>query len=162
MLGKPNQVALKSAYWRHKETEVLDKNNLSPGQNGCGLLWYSPLVVMKAEKMREFVTLVREICPKFNIEPFITFTNLKHDCVDSTIPIVFDLNNPQAVTDAHNCLRELVKEGLKIGFVPYRLNIDQQQWLLNKDSDFWQTVNKIKKSLDPNNILSQGRYNPTD
>ncbi|HBY86870.1 MAG TPA: FAD-binding oxidoreductase, partial [Colwellia sp.] len=99
-------------------------------------------------------------CPKYNIEPFITFTNLKHDCVDSTIPIVFDLSNPQAVTDAHNCLKALVTEGLKKGFVPYRLNIDQQQWLLNKDTDFWQTVNKIKSSLDPYNILSQGRYNP--
>jgi 4-cresol dehydrogenase (hydroxylating) len=157
MLGKPNKVALKLAYWRHKDAS---KNTLTPGDDGCGLLWYAPLVTMKAKKMREFVNFIRETCPKFNIEPFVTFTNLKHDCVDSTIPIVFDLSNPQAVNDAHNCLKELVEEGLKKGFVPYRLNVDQQQWLLNKDSDFWQTVNQIKSSLDPHNILSQGRYNP--
>ena len=160
MLGKPNKVALKLAYWRHKETKGFDKEKLSPGEDGCGLLWYAPLITMKANKMREFVEFIRETCPKYNIEPFITFTNLKHDCVDSTIPIVFDLSNPQAVTDAHNCLKALVEEGLKKGFVPYRLNIDQQQWLLNNDSDFWQTVNKIKNSLDPHNVLSQGRYNP--
>ena len=160
MLGKPNKVALKLAYWRHKDMDNIDKNNLSPGQDGCGLLWYAPLITMKAEKMREFVEFIRQTCPKYNIEPFITFTNLKHDCVDSTIPIVFDLSNPQAVNDAHNCLKALVEEGLVKGYVPYRLNIDQQQWLLNKDSDFWQTVNQIKTSLDPNNILSQGRYNP--
>jgi 4-cresol dehydrogenase (hydroxylating) len=64
------------------------------------------------------------------------------------------------LTNAHKCLKELVEEGLKKGFVPYRLNIDQQQWLLNKDSDFWQTVNQLKISLDPHNILSQGPYNP--
>jgi len=161
MLGKPNKVALKLAYWRHKDAEGFDSEKLSPGKDGCGLLWYAPLVTMKADKMREYVDFIREICPKFNIEPFITFTNLKHDCVDSTIPIVFDLNNPQAVTDAHNCLKTLVEEGLKRGFVPYRLNIDQQQWLLDKDSDFWQTVNQLKNSLDPHHILSQGRYNPT-
>ncbi len=160
MLGKPNKVALKLAYWRHKDADSFDKNTLSPGQDGCGLLWYAPLITMRANKMREFVEFIRQTCPKFNIEPFITFTNLKHDCVDSTIPIVFDLNNPQAVQDAHNCLKALVEEGLKKGFVPYRLNIDQQQWLLNKDSDFWRTVNQIKSSLDPHNILSQGRYNP--
>ena len=160
MLGKPNKVALKLAYWRHKGADDFDKDKLSPGQDGCGLLWYAPLVTMKAKKMREFVEFIRETCPKFNIEPFITFTNLKHDCVDSTIPIVFDLSNPKAVNDAHNCLKMLVEEGLKKGFVPYRLNVDQQQWLLNKDSDFWQTVNQLKSSLDPNNILSQGRYNP--
>ena len=160
MLGKPNKVALKLAYWRHKDADGFDKEKLSPGQDGCGLLWYAPLITMKAKKMREFVEFIRETCPKFNIEPFITFTNLKHDCVDSTIPIVFDLSNPKAVNDAHNCLKMLVEEGLKKGFVPYRLNVDQQQWLLNKDSDFWQTVNQLKTSLDPNNILSQGRYNP--
>ncbi|WP_057832599.1 FAD-binding protein [Colwellia sp. TT2012] len=160
MLGKPNKVALKLAYWRHKDADGFDKDKLSPGQDGCGLLWYAPLIPMKANKMREFVEFIRATCPKFNIEPFITFTNLKHDCVDSTIPIVFDLSNPKAVNDAHNCLKMLVEQGLKKGFVPYRLNIDQQQWLLNKDSDFWQTVNQLKSSLDPNNILSQGRYNP--
>ncbi|PKI13020.1 FAD-binding protein [Colwellia sp. 12G3] len=160
MLGKPNKVALKLAYWRHKGAEGFDKDKLSPGKDGCGLLWYAPLITMKANKMREFVDFIRETCPRFNIEPFITFTNLKHDCVDSTIPIVFDLSNPQAVADAHNCLKVLVEEGLKKGFVPYRLSIDQQQWLLNKDSDFWQTVNQLKGSLDPHNILSQGRYNP--
>ncbi len=66
--------------------------------------------------MREFIEFSRETCPKFNIEAFITFTNLKHDCVNSTIPIVFDLSNPHAVTNAHNCLKELVEEGLKKGF----------------------------------------------
>jgi len=160
MLGKPNKVALKLAYWRHKDAEHFDKDKLSPGDDGCGLLWYAPLVTMKAKKMREFVEFIRETCPKYNIEPFVTFTNLKHDCVDSTIPIVFDLSNPQAVKDAHDCLKALVDGGLKKGFVPYRLNIDQQQWLLNKESNFWQTVNLLKDSLDPNNILSQGRYNP--
>jgi 4-cresol dehydrogenase (hydroxylating) len=160
MLGKPNKVALKLAYWRHKDAQYFDKDKLSPGKDGCGLLWYAPLITMKANKMREFVDFIRDTCPKFNIEPFITFTNLKHDCVDCTIPIVFDLSNTQAVTDAHNCLKELVEKGLTKGFVPYRLSIDQQQWLLNKDTDFWQTVGQLKNSLDPHNILSQGRYNP--
>lgn len=161
MLGKPNKVALKLPYWRHKNSNILANGNLSPGKDNCGLLWYAPIITMKAESMKEFSQLVRDICPKYNIEPFITFTNLKHDCVDSTIPIVFDRENHQAVLDAHNCLKELVAQGVKKGFIPYRLNIDQQQTLLDKNSDFWQTSNQLKTVLDPNRILSPGRYNPT-
>lgn len=160
MLGNPNKVALKLAYWRNKDAQNIESTDMSPSEDGCGLLWYAPLVPMKVKKMREYVSFIRETCPQYNIEPFITFTNLRHNCVDSTIPIVFDLNNPQAVSDAHNCLKALVEQGLKKGFVPYRLNIDQQQWLLNKDTHFWQTINQIKNSLDPHNVLSQGRYNP--
>ncbi len=160
MLGKPNKVALKLPYWRHNDNNILSNSNLSPGKDNCGLLWYAPLVTMKPAAMKDFTRFIRNTCPKYHIEPFITFTNLKHDCVDSTIPIVFDRENAQAVEDAHNCLQELVSEGLKKGFVPYRLNIDQQQSLLNKSSDFWQTTNQLKMVLDPNKILSPGRYNP--
>jgi 4-cresol dehydrogenase (hydroxylating) len=160
MLGKPNKMALKLAYWRHKNAKDFKAEDMSPAKDGCGLLWYAPLIVMKPEKMRQYVEFIRATCPKHNIEPLITFTNLKHDCVDSTIPIIFDLSNPVAVQDAHNCLKELVTEGLKLGFVPYRLNIDQQQCLLDAQAPFWQTVNKIKAAVDPADILSLGRYNP--
>lgn len=166
MLGRPNRVALKLAYWRNKNTIATQTSNaeppLSPAKDGCGLLWYAPLVPMNAIAMRKYVDFIRDICPKHNIEPFITFTNLRYDCIDSTIPIVFDLTNPKAVSDAHNCLNELVKEGLKLGFVPYRLNIDQQKWLLDGATPFWQVVNQLKSVLDPNNIISRGRYNPQD
>jgi 4-cresol dehydrogenase (hydroxylating) len=160
MLGIPNKVALQLAYWRHQNPEKFARNSLSPGVDGCGILWYAPLISMKVEVIREFVSFVRTTCPKYNIEPFITLTNLKHDCVDSTIPIVFDATNPKAINDAHQCLEALTKEGLKLGFVPYRINIDQQQWLLDKNSNFWKTVELIKKTLDPNDILSAARYNP--
>jgi 4-cresol dehydrogenase (hydroxylating) len=160
MLGQPNNIALKLCYWRHKNAHNFSADKLSPGKDGCGVLWYAPLVTMKPEIMREYVEFIRAICPKFNIEPLITFTNLKHDCVDSTIPILFDLSDPKAVKDAHNCLKELVLQGIKSGYVPYRLNIDQQQWLLDANAPFWQTVNDIKSVVDPNNILSLGRYNP--
>ena len=160
MLGRPNSIALKLCYWRHKSAKNFSTDKLSPGKDGCGVLWYAPLVTMKPEIMREYLEFIRVTCPKFNIEPLITFTNLKHDCVDSTIPILFDLSDPTAVKDAHNCLKELALQGLKLGYIPYRLNIDQQQWLLDANAPFWQTVNDIKSVVDPNSILSVGRYNP--
>lgn len=160
MLGKPNRVALKLAYWRHADVSKFNGKYINPAKDKCGLLWYAPLIPMNPKAMREFVNFVRKTCPKYNIEPFITFTNLRHDCIDSTIPITFDSTNPIAVNDAHNCLKELVEQGLALGYVPYRLNIDQQQWLLDKNTPFWKTVNKLKGVLDPQNILSPGRYNP--
>lgn len=162
MLGKPNKVALKLCYWRNPDlAKFNDGDQLSPGKDGCGLLWYAPLVPLTPSKVREFVDFIRSTCPKHNIEPFITLTNFHHDSVDSTIPIVFDLNNKQAVLDAHNCLKELVEEGLTRGFVSYRLNIDQQQWLLDGQTNFWQATDKIKQALDPNRVISPGRYNPS-
>jgi len=159
MQGKPSQVALPLAYWRNPRVRPDKSRLMNPAKDGCGLLWYAPLVPAKVSSMKAFIEMVRSITPKYNIEPMITFTNLSGISTDSTIPIVFDLENPQAVEDAHACLQALFDEGLKQGFIPYRLNI-QQQLELNANSTFWKTAGKIAHALDPAGIISPDRYNP--
>ena len=159
MLGKPNQVALPLAYWRNPRVKADKTNTLLPDIDKCGLLWYAPLIRMAPEVLTDFVNFIRETTPKYGIEPLITFTNLRHDCIDSTVPLVFDLDNPEAVNAAHLCLKELFSEGCKKGFVPYRLNTTQQA-SLPTDSIFWKTTSLLKNAIDPNGILSPSRYNP--
>ncbi len=158
MKGFPNQVALPLAYWRNPRVNADANREMDPAVDGCGLLWYAPLVQFQPSQLRLLVNHVRSICPKYGIEPMITFTSLRHDTVDSTIPIVFDLHNSSALADANACLDELVKAGLAVGLVPYRLNIAQQQQLLDKNTVFWDWANRIKAVTDPNQILSQRRY----
>jgi 4-cresol dehydrogenase (hydroxylating) len=160
MKGHPNQVALPLAYWRNSRVTVSPEKTLQPAADGCGLLWYAPLITMNSADMRRFIGHVRAVCPKYGIEPMITFTSLKHDTVDSTIPIVFNLADPAAVAQAQACLEELVTEGLMQGWVPYRLNLAQQASLLDPTLPFWQISAKIKQALDPHNIISPGRYQP--
>ncbi|WP_414828091.1 FAD-binding oxidoreductase [Alteromonas sp. H39] len=159
MRGNPNQVALPLAYWRNPRVRPDRSNALNPAKDGCGLLWYAPLVPAKADVMLKYIDMVRTICSAHNIEPMVTFTNLTGYSTDSTIPIVFDRENPEAVTAAHNCLEALLAEGLKHGFVPYRLNINQQS-KLDSSAPFWKVANQIAGVLDKNKILSRGRYNP--
>ena len=159
MLGKPNQVALPLAYWRNPRIKVNKANALLPDKDKCGLLWYAPLIKMSPEVLTDFVAFIRKTTPKFGIEPLVTFTNHKHDCIDSTVPLVFDLENPEAVSAAHKCLEELFIEGCKKGFVPYRISTTQQA-TLSSDDIFWQTTTVLKQAIDPNNILAPNRYNP--
>lgn len=158
MQGKPNQVALPLAYWRNPTASK--DTALHPARDGCGLLWYAPLIPMQAQSMRQFINMVRDVCPRYGIEPMITFTSLKYDTVDSTVPIVFNRQDEQATRLAQQCLQELVARGLKSGWVPYRLNLQQQRELLDAASPYWQTVHKLKQAIDPHNIISPGRYDP--
>lgn len=161
MKGIPTEVALPLAYWRHHKSrsELPKSTYLDPARDKCGLLWYAPLIPATTTKMKDFIDMVRRVTPRFNIEPMITFTNLSGVATDSTIPIVFDRMNPQAVQDAHNCLKMLFEEGIKQGFIPYRLNINQQR-SLDPNSVFWTTAGKISHVLDPNGVLNPHRYNP--
>lgn len=160
MVGRPNQVALPLAYWRNPKVRPSKGRELNPAKDNCGLMWYAPLVPTKARDMREFAAMIREICPKYNIEPLITLTNFHHDSTDSTIPILFDATNEHAVADAKACLEELVETGLSKGYVPYRLNIEQQHKLLDGSKTCWTMVNKLKEALDPDGVIAPGRYQP--
>lgn len=159
MRGKPSEVALSLAYWRNPHTVAMNGTQLNPARDRCGLLWYAPLIPANVSAMEAFVEMVREITPRYNIEPLITFTHTSAHNIDSTVPILFDLSNPAAVEDAHNCLAALFEQGVKHGYVPYRLNIRQQE-ALDKEAVCWKTAGKIAHALDPNGILSPGRYNP--
>ena len=88
----------------------------------------------------------------------ITFTNLKHDLIDSTVPILFNKSDAKQTDLAQRCLAELVEKGLARGYVPYRLNIEQQQLLFTDTVSAQRLMQGMYTHTDPNRILQPGRY----
>ena len=154
--GRPNETALPLAYWRNpKAQKGLQKK---PGLDGCGLMWYAPLVPMRPADLRAFVNMVKEIAPKHGLEPLITFTTLSDKLFDSTVPLVFERDNPTAVAAAAACYNELLHTGRAKGWFPYRVGVDNMATLKGFQSDSWLFHDRLRKDLDPNDILSPGRY----
>lgn len=159
LLGRPRETALKLAYW--KSGGAPDPRTagdlLDPARDGCGIMWYAPLVPMTAHSVRSYVDMVKEVCPKYGINPLITLTTISERCFDSTVPILFDL--PDETERAQACYRALFEEGQRRGFLPYRMNLNSMGLYVDReDSVYWQTVEKVKHALDPDQLMSPGRY----
>ncbi len=157
--GRPSEIALPLCYWL-KGNQPPEGQAMNPATDGCGLIWYSPLVPMHPKKVTEFTQMVTSICIKHQIEPLITLTSFSDRCFDSTIPILFDKQNPDAVERAHACYEELFETGKSKGFLPYRLSIHVMNKLEKYHAvpDLYQ---RIKAVIDPNDIIAPGRYCPT-
>lgn len=155
--GRPNQIALPLCY-RKMPLGLPDTSELNPARDGCGLIWYAPLVPMKPETVRTYVDFVNQVCVKHRIEPLITLTTLSDRCFDSTVPILFNPQNPTEVAQAKACFAELLEEGRKLGFFPYRANIDMMGDLVNVDKTFWAMQKTIKDAIDPQGIIAPRRY----
>ncbi|QOJ10294.1 MAG: FAD-binding oxidoreductase [Nitrosomonas sp. H1_AOB3] len=154
--GYPNQTALPLCYWlkgKPQQDAMLD-----PARDGCGLIWYAPLIPMKQASVVSYVQMVYDIMAKYRLEPLMTLTSLSARCFDSTVPILFDLNSEPERRKAESCYWELMEKGKEYGFLPYRVGIQAMSWLSENNSSYWQTVRKIKRSLDPSMIISPGRY----
>ena len=155
--GRPSETALPLAYWRSGQRPTVGP--LDPARDGCGLVWYAPLVPMTGSAVRGYVAMVEEICPRFGMDAPITLTTLSSRCFDSTVPLLFDRDKDRERAVA--CYRALWQRGRELGFLPYRLNIDAMADLTKcDDSVFWGLVGTLQRAVDPKRIMAPGRYTP--
>lgn len=154
--GRPNETALPLAYWRNPSPP---KGPLrDPSRDGCGLIWYAPLVPMRPAGVRAYVNMVKEIAPRHRLEPLITFTSISDKLFDSTVPLVFERHRPEAVADARNCYQALLSAGRSQGWLPYRVGVDTMTTLAGLQPQARAFHAKLRQSLDPHDVLAPGRY----
>lgn len=156
--GRPTAATLPLCYRKLPEGVDYSSSDLNPARDGCGLIWYAPLVPMKPTIVRTYVNFVEKICNKYRMEPLITLTSLSSRCFDSTVPILFDPRDKDETTRAQNCFNELFQEGWSLGFYPYRLSVDKMKEIIDPSQPFWNVQNLLKKAIDPQGIIAPGRY----
>ncbi len=156
--GIPRRIALPLAYWLRGDLPHASAK-LDPAQDGCGLIWYSPLVPMKSATVIEYVRMVHRVCVAHGIEPLITLTSLSERLFDSTVPLLYRPEESGAADRARDCFQSLVSEGRRLGCLPYRLPVDQMQsFLSQEDGSHWGLVRTLKRAIDPHDVLAPGRY----
>jgi 4-cresol dehydrogenase (hydroxylating) len=154
--GRPNETALPLAYWRNPAGSNGGPRN--PARDGCGLIWYAPLVPMRGKGARAYVDMVTAITRAHGMEPLLTFTSLSDKLFDSTVPLLFDRDSPAAVEAAHACYRELIVRGREQGWFPYRVAISAMPELATLTPDSRQLHERLRRELDPHDLLAPGRY----
>lgn len=154
--GRPNETALPLAYWRQRVVQPARDRN--PGRDGCGLMWYAPLVPMRSRQVREFVRMVQDLLPRHGLEPLVTFTSLGDRLFDSTVPLLFDRSDSASVAAARQCFLALFEAGRTIGCLPYRLGADQQALILPGPTDPIRLTDRLRAAIDPQGIVAPGRY----
>lgn len=156
--GRPNETALPLCYWRSGQTPPA--GNLDPGRDGCGLIWYAPLLPIKPARVREYVEFVTRTASSFGVEPLITLTALSDKVFDSTVPLLFDRASAVATANAQACYEALMNGGRDRGFFPYRVGVHSMRWLADCAPDQAGLGARLKAALDPQGILAPGRYIP--
>jgi 4-cresol dehydrogenase (hydroxylating) len=153
--GILSDISLRLAYYKNRSQEKC--GSLNPANDKCGLLWYSPLVPMRSADFEKYIDFIYTICKKHDIEPAITLTSLSANVFDSTLPLIFSPGSPDEQR-AYDCYHELLSSGQRLGFTPYRLPSAFMHTHFVRDTTHANFARQIKKTIDPNNIMSPGRY----
>lgn len=153
--GYPNEFALSLVYKNNFQS--MPPFNKNPAQDDCGLLWYSPLVPIKGNSVKQYIQMVQNICHQYKFSTPITFSTLSISCFDSTIPLIFPKTEHDSVR-AFECLKKLIIEGRKLGFYPYRFHSKLMNEATREAPEYWHLAEKIRLLFDPENLISPKRY----
>jgi 4-cresol dehydrogenase (hydroxylating) len=156
--GVPVSEPLRGASWRVRK---IDEGKLDhPLEQGAGLVWVSPILPMTGKDARELTDILKPIYNKYGFDFLATFTLLTERSMCCVTNISFDKKRPEEVENAKICYKELVKNMMDAGFIPYRTGPGGFDSLSEGSEVFWDTVSQIKTALDPQGIISPGRYQP--
>jgi 4-cresol dehydrogenase (hydroxylating) flavoprotein subunit len=89
----------------------------------------------------------------------ISITLITERSVACVITIAYDRGIPGEDRKAIDCYRELLRSLWSAGYYSYRLGIQSMQEM-SGDNGFNRLLQSLKQTLDPNDILSPGRYQP--
>lgn len=158
--GRPSQLALPLPYSSIQKQVDIQNDDLDPALDGCGLLWFAPLMPLKSESVKSFVMETQKICARYQIPSMITLTAITSLCIDATIPILFDPKDERQAKNARKAHTDLMKMAMSQGLLPYRFSSTDMKRFYDEyqNSSLISFASDIKKAIDPANVVSPGRY----
>jgi 4-cresol dehydrogenase (hydroxylating) len=152
--GVPTDQPLASAYWRKRTPPPAA---MDPDQDGCGLLWCSPVAPANAAPAQELVDLAGEVMLRYGFEPAISLTMITERSLACIMSITYDRQVAGEDQKAWDCYQELLGRLHGAGFPCYRMT-SQSSANLPPSPGYDALLRSLKRTLDPNQILAPGRY----
>lgn len=156
MNGIPRGLELRLVY---QYATMSEDPPVDPIKDGVGIIWYAPVIPMKADLMLKMVDMIQDVMDTHGFPRAISLTTINEKGAMGVIPIIY--RRPDGAIAAHDCYNELWQRGNALGCPTYRTNIETMPKLTNHTNiTCWSMVSKIKHAIDPMNTLSPGRYAP--
>jgi 4-cresol dehydrogenase (hydroxylating) len=146
-----------ATYWR-KRTKP--PRRMDPDRDLCGAIWCSPVVPLGGIHVARAVRIVERTTREAGLEPMMAITVLDSRTAHVVAPLLFDRAVAGEDERALACAEKMSGALERCGYYPYRLGVNSMRVLPEPRGDYVEFRQALKRALDPNGILSPGRYEP--
>ncbi|MCX7819151.1 MAG: FAD-binding oxidoreductase [Kiritimatiellae bacterium] len=154
--GVPTDDTLPAVEWPLGGPPV---RRVDPDEGEAGLLYCLPILPAEGGFVAEVVAAVRRIFAARGFEAAITVNLLDDRSMEGVISLAFHRSSPEQTRAAQEAVREAEEELLRRGCPPYRVGLGSMDVVVRADDPFWCVVARLKGVLDPDEVISPGRYN---
>lgn len=146
MKGVPTDEAFRNILWR---VDSLDR---------MGLIWFAPVAEAKGQEAGRILELAAPLFAKRGFDMPVTITLVSAERMVAVLNISFDKTDPQEKSRAWALYDELREKFAANAIGMYRSSIMNMSGLTLQDPARQEVLNRIKSVLDPDQIISRGRY----
>ena len=157
LLGRPDADSIKLIYALTGTPLPSDPREVDVDQTPFGMKSIIPVVPHRGTYARRVADIVSAAAQQSDLNVKLSLFGDGR----TLITIHFRSDDPAQVSRAEQCERALWNDITAAGFPPYRASIDQMQRLVALHPERFALVAQLKAVLDPNDIISPGRYAPS-
>jgi 4-cresol dehydrogenase (hydroxylating) flavoprotein subunit len=159
--GVPSRRFLAGAYWRYPGG-LPDHfpDQADPARDRCGLLWLSPVLPMRGAAALDLHDRIDPIFRRHGFDLFITISMINERALGAVLTVAYDHSDAAETARAKACYDELFRTIMDAGYIPYRVGIQSMGELALGSEVFWDVTAALKEAIDPQAIMSPGRYDP--
>ncbi len=156
-IGIPSNAAIGYAYWRKRTPmpPVMD-----PDGDHCGLFWFSPVIPFNGEDITKAVGIIKSTVQQYRFEAAVSLQCISERSVHIIASINWDRDVEGEDELAVACYEAVNAKLKEAGYYSYRdstFHMKEAQ----EQGDYEKVLQAIKKTFDPEGILSPGRYIPS-
>jgi 4-cresol dehydrogenase (hydroxylating) len=155
-IGIPTDYFVRAMY--KSEGAELDRKDLQIDFGRYGMLCCLPILPATGKDIQTTIDILDGIDRDFGIIPAATLNPMNDICLEAVINIYFDRQDPEAVKQAHAANDEMIRRFYEEGFRFYRFDVKTLHAYIDPENPHWKLVSRLKAALDPDRILSPGRY----
>ncbi len=153
--GVPHEDSLRSVYWRKRTPVPADPD---PDRDGCGVVWASVVAPFSGRDVVAATRLMEEVMLAHGLDPLLAMVGQTERAVYLLPLLIYDRDLPGADEEARRCHDALLARLAAAGYPPYRLGLQSMDAPPAPRDDHGALMARLKRALDPNDILAPGRY----
>jgi 4-cresol dehydrogenase (hydroxylating) len=154
--GVPSEFIVRFAYFKSRQGRP--QGDVNPARDGCGLIWFGPLVPLTGGHVSRVFDLCRPVFREHGFDFSVSVIVVNPRSAVVLMQIFYDKADPTETARARALFEKLCGLTLQAGYQQYRTNVANMHRFLEPLPQYGPLLDSMKRAVDPGGILAPGRY----